>query len=204
MSPLYVYAFGREGEPWAGDPRTQVLGVGKVAATLALTRRVLEQRPAAVVAFGVAGAYPGGPAIGEACWVTHDWLVDEGVETPDGFLSLERLRLGARGPFVADAALTDALDARLGGGVPRVVGATVSTCSGTDARAAAYQLACPGVQVESMEGAAVGAVCTTLGIPWAQLRVISNRTGDRERGGWDLAGALARLHEAVGRLLATP
>lgn len=204
MSPLYVYAFGREGQPWAGDPRTQVLGVGKVAATLALTRRVLAQRPAAVVAFGVAGAYPGGPAIGQACWVTEDWLADEGVETPGGFLSLERLRLGARGPFAADASLTAALDARLGGGLPRVVGATVSTCSGTDARAAMNQAACPGVLVESMEGAAVGAVCTALGIPWAQLRVISNRTGDRDRGGWDLPGALARLHEAVGRLLATP
>lgn len=200
-SPLYVYAFPREGQPFAGDPRTHLLGVGKVAATLALTRRVLEQRPAAVVAFGVAGAYPGGPAIGEACWVTSDWLVDEGVETPEGFLSLEQLRLGTRGPFVADAALTAALDARLGVGLPRVVGATVSTCSGTDARAAACVAACPGVRVESMEGAAVGAVCTALGIPWAQLRVVSNRTGDRDRGGWDLPGALVRLHEAVARLL---
>jgi futalosine hydrolase len=201
MTPLYVYAAPREGQPWAGDPRMLGLGVGKVAAAVALTRRVLTQRPAAVVLFGVAGAYPGGPAVGEACWVTEDWLADEGVETPDGFLSLEQLGLGTRGPFVADAAFTQALDARLGGGVPQVVGATVSTCSGTDARAAAGQAACPTARVESMEGAAVGAVCTALGIPWAQLRVVSNRTGDRDRGGWDLARALARLHEAVGRLL---
>jgi futalosine hydrolase len=201
MRPLYVYAFPREGEPWQGDPRTQVLGVGKVAATIALTRRVLERRPEAVVLFGVAGAYPGGPGLGHACLVTEDWLADEGVATPSGFLSLERLGLGARGPFVADAALTDELDARIGG-LPRVKGATVSTCSGTDALCAAYRAACPGVAVESMEGAAVGAVCTALGIPWAQLRVVSNRTGDRERGGWDLPGALARLHAVVGRILA--
>lgn len=204
MSPLYVYAFSREGKPWAHDPRTLGLGVGKVAATLALARRVLEQRPEAVVLFGVAGAYAGGPAIGQACLVTEDWLADEGVEVPGGFLSLEDLRLGARGPFVADAALTDEIDAQLGGGLPRVIGATVSICSGTDARAAANQAACPGVAVETMEGAAVGAVCTALGVPWAQLRVISNRTGDRERGGWDLNGALARLHEAMARLLPPP
>lgn len=201
MRPLYVYAAPKEGEPWAGDPRTLQLGVGKVAATLALARRVLEPRPAAVVLFGVAGAYAGGPAIGQACLVTEDWLADEGVEAPGGFLSLEQLGLGTRGPFAADAALTDELDARLGGALPRVVGATVSTCSGTDALAAARRRACPGVAVESMEGAAVGAVCTALGIPWAQLRVVSNRTGDRDRGGWDLPGALARLHEAVGTLL---
>lgn len=202
MHLLYAYAAPREGQPWAGDPRTLGLGVGKVAAAVALTRRVLEARPTAVVLFGVAGAYPGGPACGEACWVTEDWLADEGVDTPGGFLSLEQLGLGSRGPFIADAALTAALDARLGGGARvRVVGATVSTCSGTDARAAASMAACPGARVESMEGAAVGAVCTALGLPWAQLRVVSNRTGDRDRGGWDLAGALARLHEAVGRLL---
>jgi futalosine hydrolase len=201
MTPLYVYAAPREGEPWAHDPRMLGLGVGKVAAALALARRVLAERPAAVVLFGVAGAYPAGPAIGRACWVTRDWLADEGVETPAGFLSLEDLGLGVRGPFIADLALTDALDARLGPGLPRVAGATVSTCSGTDARAAACQAACPGVAVESMEGAAVGAVCTALGIPWAQLRVISNRTGDRQRAGWDLPEALARLHEAMARLL---
>lgn len=200
-SPLYVYAAEPEGRPFADDPRTLALGVGKVAATLALARHVLAGRPEAVVLVGVAGAYPGGPAIGEPCWVAADWLADEGVEAPGGFLSLEQLGLGTRGPFTADPALTDALDARLGPGLPRVVGATVSTCSGTDARAAAIGAACPGAVVESMEGAAVGAVCTALGIPWAQLRVVSNRTGDRDRGGWDLPAALARLHEAVARLL---
>jgi futalosine hydrolase len=199
--PLYVYAAPREGQPWAGDPRTLALGVGKVAATLALARRVLEARPEAVVLFGVAGAYPGGPGVGEVCLITEDWLADEGVQTPSGFLSLDDLGLGARGPWRADAALTDMLDARLGGGLSRVVGATVSTCSGTDALAAARKAACPSAAVESMEGAAVGTVCTALGIPWAQLRVISNRTGDRDRAGWDLQTALVRLHEAVARLL---
>lgn len=198
---LYTYAAPREGQPFEDDPRMLRLGVGKVAATLALTRRVLQERPAAVVLFGVAGAHPGGPAVGEACLVTADWLADEGVEGPGGFLSLEDLGLGTRGPFEADAALTDQLDARLGPGLPRLVGATISTCSGTDARAAAYRAACPGVAVETMEGAAVAAVCVALGIPWAQLRVISNRTGDRERGGWDLRGSLERLHALVGRLL---
>ena len=52
-----------------------------------------------------------------------------------------------------------------------------------------------------MEGAAVGAVCAALGIPWVQLRVISNRTGDRDRAGWDLDAELAVLHPAVRRLL---
>ncbi|MCH9680165.1 MAG: futalosine hydrolase [Deltaproteobacteria bacterium] len=201
MSILWVYAAGREGEPWAGDPRMLQLGVGKVAATLALARGLSEQRPEAVVVFGVAGAHPGGPAVGEPCWVVDDWLADEGVMTPAGFVPLEALGLGRRGPLRADAGFTDRLDAALGGGLPRVVGATVSTCSGTDHQAELSRAACPQALVETMEGAAVGTVCDALGIAWAQLRVISNRTGDREAAGWDLDGALACLHPMVHRLL---
>lgn len=216
--PWWVYAAPREGQPWADDPDALALGVGKVAATLTLTRALAalaggapaargahhgrrdQAGPGAVVLFGVAGAYPGGPAVGEVCLVVEDWLADEGVEVADGFLSLEQLGLGRRGPWRADEALTDALQRALGEPVPRVRGATVSTCSGTDARSAARVAACPGVAVESMEGAAVGAVCAQFGLPWAQVRVISNRTGDRERAGWALDPALDRLHEVVGRL----
>lgn len=201
MRPLLVYAAPREGQPWAEDPRALRLGVGKVAATIALTRRVLRQRPEAVVLFGVAGSHPGGPAVRRPCLVTAEWLADEGVESPVGFLSLEQLGLGDRGPFAADPELTAWVEGRVGEPLPHVVGATVSTCSGTEARAAVARAACPEGVVETMEGAAVAAVCAALGLPWAELRVISNRTGDRDRAGWDLDGALSALHAAVGRLL---
>lgn len=199
---LWAYAAPREGEPWADRSGALELGVGKVAATLALTRRLLERpRPDGVVLVGVAGAHPGGPAVGEAALVTEDWLADEGVDAPGGFLPLEALGLGTRGPFVADRSLTGWIDRELGGGLPRAVGATVSLCSGTDARAASLRAGCPHAVLESMEGAAVGAVCAALGVPWAQLRVVSNRTGHRERAGWDLERALGRLHALMGRLL---
>lgn len=198
---LLVYAAPREGAPLSQHPRALELGVGKVAATLALTRRLVEQRPPCVVSFGVAGAHVGGPAIGDLCVVTEDWLADEGVEIDGGFLPLEALGLGTRGPYQTDPSLTAWIEERVGGAIRRVVGATVSVCSGTDARAASLRAACPGIEVETMEGAAVGAVCSALGIPWAQLRVISNRTGDRERGGWDLEAALARLHDVMARVV---
>ncbi len=199
--PLWVYAAPREGAPWADHPRAFAMGVGKVAATLSLTQRLQRDRPSSVIVFGVAGSHPGGPAVGEPCLVTADWLADEGVQTPDGFLTLESLNLGHRGPLVADPTLTDDIDEAMGGGVARVVGATVSTCSGSDLQRKRHRAACPDAVIETMEGAAVGAVCAALGIRWAQLRVVSNRTGDRERAGWDLDGALDRLHAAVHRLI---
>lgn len=204
LSPdLFVHAAPLEAGAFASESRVFAIGVGKVAASVALCQRIIESRPRAVVIFGVAGAYPGGPGVGEACLVEREWLADEGVETPDGFVGIDTLGLGDRGPFTADPEVSAWLAERVGPPLPRVGGATVSLCSGTDARQAHALAACPNARVETMEGAAVAAVCARFSIPWAELRVISNRTGDRDRGGWDLPAALVVLHAHLGRLLAT-
>lgn len=72
--------------------------------------------------------------------------------------------------------------------------ATVSSCSGTSTRASLIA-ASTGAWAEAMEGAAVALVAARLGVHYAEVRVISNTTGDREGQRWDLATALARLTE---------
>lgn len=178
------------------------LGVGKAAAAAAMTRALLRRTPALVVLYGVCGAYParhrtGSPpvAVGGLCVVVEERLGDEGVLTPAGFQDLAALGLGDCGPYLADARHSARLAEALGG-LPLVRGCTVSTCSGTDA-ASADLAARTGADVETMEGAAVALACRQAGVPWVQLRCVSNWTGDRDRGGWDLAGAVARLRAAV-------
>lgn len=201
MRVLFPYAAAAEAGPLVADPRTLAMGVGKAAAAVALTRALSEEPADLVIAFGVAGAYSerGAPEIGGLCIVTHDGFADEGVATPEGFRSIGALGLGRDDPFAADGPLCERLAQALGG-VPKVRGATVSTCSGTDARA--RELAeRSGAAIETMEGAAIGLVCQRLGVRWAQVRCISNRTGDRDRGGWDLPLATRTLQRAVRRLL---
>jgi nucleoside phosphorylase len=79
--------------------------------------------------------------------------------------------------------------------------ATVSTCSGTDALAAQVR-ARTGALAEAMEGAAVLHIAARLGVPAAELRIISNTCGHRPSQRWDLPKALARL-ESVVRALAS-
>lgn len=198
---LFVHAAPAEAGAHAEHDRVLELGVGKVAAAVGLTSYLAEHRPAGVVLFGVAGAHEGGPAVGEGCLVERDWLADEGVWAPDGFLGIDALGLGRRGPWRADRALGDWVQGRLAAPVAEVLGATVSLCSGTDDAAQRARVQCPDARVETMEGAAVGLVCERAKVPWAQLRVISNRTGDRDRAGWDLPGALGVLHAMMARLL---
>ena len=176
------------------------IGVGKAAATLGLLTALREREPAGVLLFGVAGAFRGSQvAPGALCVVGDDGFGDEGVTTPQGFTDLAQLGLGDTGPFAADHALTNAAAARLA--VPIVRGVTVSTCSGTDALADERR-ARTRADVETMEGAAVALVCRELALPLVHVRAISNWTGDRERGEWDLATAASRVQQGVRTLLA--
>ena len=51
-----------------------------------------------------------------------------------------------------------------------------------------------------MESAAVALAAARLGTPFAALRVISNRTGERSRQGWDMARAFSVLTDLAGSI----
>jgi futalosine hydrolase len=52
-----------------------------------------------------------------------------------------------------------------------------------------------------MEGAAVAYVCRKLEVPLLHVRAISNWTGDRDRGAWNLGAAVDAVQRAVRRLM---
>lgn len=200
VSVLYAYAATAEAGDLATDARCVRVGVGKVAAAVTLRARLAQDRPDGVVAFGVAGTYAPARSIGSLCIVTAECLGDEGVDTPTGFVDVAALGLDDAPTMRADATLLARVQAALPG-VPAVRGTTVSTGSGTDARAQAIA-ARTGAQIETMEGAALAWACAHAGVPWVGVRAISNRTGDRDRGGWDLPTAAAAIQDAVRRLWA--
>lgn len=212
MATRLVYASPRERAALAGLApawREGALetGVGKLAAGLSLASALSAHRPDAVVVFGVCGAYParhlrGGRApveLRSLCVVRDDRLVDEGVLMPDGFHDLGAMELGEIGPFTAELELS----AKVAGVLdcPLVTGATVSTGAAVESLSEAYALR-SGAQVETLEGAAVALACREHGVPWVQLRCVSNWTGDRRSSQWDLDGALAVLAEGLARVVA--
>lgn len=189
------------------DLGAQEIGVGKTAATFGAADAIRRRHGVrAVLLFGVAGAFPARHrddpppvAVGGLAVVTTDRLGDEGVESPDGFLDVGAMELGDVGPFAGDRRLSEAARAQLG--CPGVRGVTVSTCSGTDAASARTLARCGGADVETMEGAAVAYVCRQHEIPLLQVRAISNWTGDRDRGDWNLGVAVDAVQRAVRRLV---
>ena len=186
-------------------------GIGKVNAAAAVARLLDPSRHAAVLSLGIAGTLPAGPAqpadparIGRVIVATACVYADEGLETSSEFLDCAALGFPL-GPFAGSAVPVEpALAAALGtlaaepGDTLGPI-ATVSTCSGTDARAATVR-ARTGASAEAMEGAAIAHAAARLGFPAGEVRVISNTTGNRAAQIWDLPRSLARLRAVAARL----
>ena len=184
-------------------------GVGPAAAAGGVARVLDPARHAAVISLGVGGALPGAdtPEIGTVVLATRSVFADLGLQTPNEYQSLGEMGFPILGSGTGSGE-SYAPDSRLAGLLApmadrRAPVATVSTCSGTDDRAAAIAERLGSDRagaVEAMEGASVGLVASLVGVPFAELRVISNTTGDRSAQRWDLDGAFARLGLVAGGL----
>jgi futalosine hydrolase len=194
-----------EARPWVLHPFQDadivMTGVGKANAAGAVARLADSSRHAWILSTGVAGALPGsGLAIGQTILATASVFADEGLQAEDRFSDCAQMGFPLADFPGSAVPLDPALQALLRPLADREGPiATVSTCSGLDALARTIRDRTLAL-AEAMEGAAVGLVARRLGIPAAELRVISNTTGDRARQRWDLPAALTRLSDLAARL----
>ncbi|GAB4253576.1 futalosine hydrolase [Deferrisoma sp.] len=184
-----------------------VTGVGKVNTALCLGAVLPRLRPSAVVSVGVGGAYPGsGLEPGHLAVATGEAYGDEGAETRAGVRGLRTLgfpswRQGNEA-WYEELPVDPALARDLLGAARSVAPAregrfiTVSTVTGTAERAARlarrFRAVC-----ETMEGAAAAHACLAFGVPFGEVRGISNRVGPRDRRAWKLREAAEGAQRAV-------
>lgn len=175
-------------------------GVGPVAAALS-TAVLLTAGYDLVLSAGIAGGFP---AATTGSVVVADAVVqaDLGVELADGgFSSVDELGFGTA-RFAPDPALAALLATRAGA----ATGTVLTVCTATGSRAGADRLlaAHPSALAEGMEGAGAAAAAQRAGVPFAELRTISNRVGPRDRDAWQLGPALAALTAAFAAVLGAP
>lgn len=176
----------------------EAVGVGPAAAA-AGTARLLAARPfRAVLSAGIAGGFPGRARVGGTVLATRSIAADLGAETPDGFLPVEKLGF-ASSRIDCDSALLKALQAALPDAVTGEV-LTLSTVTGTAATAERLAARFPDAVAEAMEGYGVATAAQGAGVPFAELRTISNPVGPRDRAAWRLADAFAALRAAAPAL----
>ena len=188
-------------------------GYEKVNAAHALTLVLSTVCPSLVLNVGVAGAYPGsGLAVGDLVLATDEVYADTGVLAPEGWLSTEAIglplaRTGGReygNSFPLDADLVRAAVRAVEAAPwppprPRIAAGlclTSSVVTGRTVDAEVLETRWHAL-AESMEGAAAAHVCLLHGVPFLEVRGISNRVADRDRAAWDLDAAAARAAAAA-------
>ncbi len=177
--------------PDAAEVDVVAVGVGPAQAAAGTMRELaLAQADGApyraVICAGIAGGFAGRAEIGDVVVATASIAADLGAESEESFLSLDDLGFGAS-TLPADPALFPAEGARRG----QIL--TVSTATGTRATADELATRFPEALAEAMEGFGAATAARALGLPFAEVRAISNLVGPRDKGSWRLAEALAAL-----------
>lgn len=176
-------------------------GVGPATAALSTAALLAAGRYNLVLVAGVAGGFP--PAeVGGLAVADRVTFADLGAELADGgFAALPELGLGEVS-LATDLELARLLAERTGAVTGTVL--TVSTVTGSRSRAERLRQAHPEAVAEAMEGAAVALAARQAGVPFGELRAVSNPVGPRDRASWRLGEALAALTGGAGRLLGSP
>ncbi len=181
------------------DPRHVVVepvGVGPAAAAAGTARLLTTGRYRAVISAGIAGGFPGRAPVGATVLAARSIAADLGAESPDGFLPVEELGFGTS-VLPADPALLAALAAALPDALTGDV-LTLATVTGTAETAARLANRHPAAVAEAMEG--FGVAVAAIGLPFVEVRTISNPIGPRDRASWRLTEALAALSTASAAL----
>ncbi|MEU0008388.1 futalosine hydrolase [Streptomyces sp. NPDC006314] len=177
-------------------------GVGPALAAAstaaALTAAALDGTPyGLVVSAGIGGGFPPEAPLGSLVVADAITVADLGAETADGFLPVTELGFGTvthRPPRSLVRVVSEATGARTGTVL------SVSTVTGTAARAAELRARHPRALAEGMEGFGVAEAAAAHGVPVLEVRAISNPVGPRDRAAWRIGDALTALTEAFGKL----
>lgn len=181
-------------------------GIGKTNAAHGITLLLEKFKLDLLLLIGCGGAYrKSGLIPGELAIATEEIFGDEGVMTPRGWRSMSYLKLPllreGRNVFynrlLLDRKIVSSAEKILKG-FRYKTGAfiTVSEVTGTDEKADEMEKRFGGI-CENMEGAAVAQLCILYGIPFLEIRGISNLVKRRNKREWKLSAAARISQEAA-------
>ena len=159
-------------------------GIGAVECAARTAGVLAARRPDFILLAGIAGAHPSvGLAKGDTVMVSREYAADVGTLREGRFIPLPVDGNDVKNNFYDNPTSVPPLF--------RSVASDTVAVAGTPVRA--ESAAC----IENMEGAGFFAVCGALGVPFAELRCISNYIGE-ERGRWRIAERSEGLRRMSG------
>lgn len=174
-----------------------IAGVGPAAAAAGTATALATGAYDLVVSTGIGGGFPAHAAVGALVVADAIVAADLGAETPDGYLPVDVLGFG-RSAHLPPAELAARIAKTLDAVHAPVL--TVSTVTGTAARAAELTRRHPRAAAEAMEGFGVAEAAAAHAVPVVEIRAISNPVGPRDRAAWCIGQALDSLRYAFQQL----
>lgn len=173
-----------------------VTGIGVTFTTFHLTNILKDSSYNFVLNIGISGSLTHELKIGEIVNVISEEFADLGIEKKDEFLTLFESGFMDSNEFPFEQGVLKAPNNNGLFDLKKVRGITTNKSHGS-AESIAEVNQKFSAHVESMEGAAVFYVCNWLGIPFHQIRAISNFVEPRDSSKWDIPLALENLKDSV-------
>jgi futalosine hydrolase len=180
-----------------------VSGVGMVATASWCSRVLAGERFDVALNLGVCGSFKTALEPGTVVHVASDRLVELGAEDGDAFVTIQQIGLLGDDEFpFTRGRLVNASPPPIEmlTGLRAVDGITVNTMHGEE-RSIARAIERFDPDVESMEGAGFMYSCLIHGVPFAQVRAVSNLVERRNRAAWRLDEAIVALNATARRIL---
>ena len=170
------------------DKSILISGVGMIDTTFNLTKHLSKITYDLVVNIGLAGSFNNSLMIGDVVEVVEDNFSEIGFEDGDRFSEFTDFEV--KNTFKVEGRTN----------LKRVKAITVNTVHGNEDSikkiVTRYRS-----DVESMEGAAVFAVCDKFNIPCVQIRAISNKVEKRNKEKWNIPLAIQNLQITLSRVI---
>jgi len=190
----------------AANCETDILiaGIGMMHTAFSLGKHLILHKPDIAIQAGIGGSFRHDWELGQVVTVKREFLADLGAEDNDQFKDLFDIQLWqpSQIPFTGTS-----LENTFAGlpelpPLPIATGISVNLVSGSQATiqklVAKYD-----PDVESMEGAAFHYACLLEGIPFLQLRSLSNYVEVRDKSKWRIPLAVKTLNDELIRTVQT-
>jgi futalosine hydrolase len=179
-----------------------ITGTGLTASVYHLLKQIQLKRPDMVIQPGVAGSFDPELEPGSVITVSKDRPGDEGVWEKKKFLSLFDLGLKNENdhPFKKGWLVNPNMALLKKTGLSAVKAITVNQIT-TDKQIINFYKDNYSASLETMEGAALHYVCLMEGIPFIQIRAISNFVGERNKKNWKMEQAILNLNLKLEQLV---
>jgi futalosine hydrolase len=176
-----------------------ITGIGMTATAFHLGQHLANTEYDLVINAGICGSFTPDIPVGKVVRITEENFCELGAESDNQFLTLFDLGLADPDdpPFQAGKLVNATVTKSSGlSDLRKVRGTTANTIHGNpETIRKISELFQP--KVESMEGAAVFYACLSAGVPFHEIRSISNFVEERDKSKWDIPLSVANLNSTL-------